>query len=270
MNSSYGKTMLKPISTDTEVISKTKKKDGKWIDNWKEYLERNYNYINSFQEVGNKYIVKKYKPIEEHFNNVHIGVEILSMSKRIMNEVMTLSEDNKMMIYYQDTDSLHIPYDKVNMLEKLFEMKYNRKLNGKDMGQFHIDFDLDGSCDEIYAIESIFLGKKCYIDKLQSKDKDGKVITGHHIRMKGVPEKSIHYEVNMKYADTKGDKMMKMYRDLYSGEEQPFDLLCGGSNDMFQRCNIGKIRTMGYKEDGSSEFSRTLKFPYEEGVSTFF
>ena len=58
MNSSYGKTMLKPISTDTEVISKTKKKDGKWIDNWKEYLERNYNYINSFQEVGNKYIVK--------------------------------------------------------------------------------------------------------------------------------------------------------------------------------------------------------------------
>ncbi len=271
MNSSYGKTMLKPISTDTEVISKTikDKKTGMWVDNWKKYLERNYNYINSYQQVGNKFIVKKYKPLEQHYNNVQVGVEILSMSKRIMNEVMSLAEDNEMLIYYQDTDSMHINYDKVPILEKLFEMKYNRELNGKDLGQFHIDFDLKGAKDEIYATESIFLGKKCYIDKLQSKDKDGNTIYGHHIRMKGVPEKAIYYEVGLKYGDTKGDNMMKMYRDLYEGETQSFDLLCGGSNDMFKRCNIGSIRTMGYKENGESEFSRSLKFKYEEGSATF-
>ena len=55
------------------------------------------------------------------------------------------------------------------------------------MGEFHVDFALPGACGEIYAKESFFLGKKCYLDVLESTDKDGKVITGMHIRMKGVP-----------------------------------------------------------------------------------
>ncbi len=47
------------------------------------------------------------------------------------------------------------------------------------MGQFHIDFDLEGSVGDIWATDSIFLGKKCYIDKLESRDKDNKPIYGH-------------------------------------------------------------------------------------------
>jgi hypothetical protein len=38
----------------------------------------------------------------------YIGAFILSMSKRIMSEVMCLAEDNGIEIYYQDTDSMHI------------------------------------------------------------------------------------------------------------------------------------------------------------------
>ena len=62
-----------------------------------------------------------FKPIDEHFNSAHIGVEILSMSKRIMFEVMTTAEDNNLFMCYTDTDSLHIKYNDIPILEK----KYN-------------------------------------------------------------------------------------------------------------------------------------------------
>ena len=38
------------------------------------------------------------------------------MSKRIMNEVMCLAEDLGLNIYYQDTDSMHINYEEVEIL----------------------------------------------------------------------------------------------------------------------------------------------------------
>ena len=49
-----------------------------------------------------------------HFNYVHCGVEILSMSKRIMNKVFSCAYDINIKIYYQDTDSIHINYDDVD------------------------------------------------------------------------------------------------------------------------------------------------------------
>ena len=38
-----------------------------------------------------------------------------------MNEVMTLADDNKLSIWYQDTDSMHINYEEVETLAKLFK-----------------------------------------------------------------------------------------------------------------------------------------------------
>ena len=54
---------------------------------------------------------------------------------------MTLADDEKLNIWYQDTDSMHINYEEVDLLEKAFKIKYNRDLIGNDMSQFHIDFD---------------------------------------------------------------------------------------------------------------------------------
>ena len=70
-----------------------------------------------------------------------IGVQILSMSKRIMNEVICLAEDLGINVYYQDTDSIHIDDDKIELLEKEFEKRFGRKLRGDQLGQFHPDFD---------------------------------------------------------------------------------------------------------------------------------
>ena len=45
-----------------------------------------------------------------HINYVHCGVEILSMSKRIMNKVFSSASDIDVKIYYPDTDSIHLNY----------------------------------------------------------------------------------------------------------------------------------------------------------------
>jgi hypothetical protein len=84
MNSSYGKTLLKPIETDLSVITKK---------SFPNYLSRKYNFIREITESGDKMLIKETKVIDDHYNNCYAGVEVLSMSKRIMNEVMCLAQD---------------------------------------------------------------------------------------------------------------------------------------------------------------------------------
>lgn len=205
MNSSYGKSFMKPIDTEKIYINK------------KDILNHVKYHYNNIKEITLMFDEKNYKcemikSIDTHFNSVHIGVEILSMSKRIMYEVMTLAEDNKFPIYITDTDSMHINTDCVEPLGKLFNEKYGRELIGKDMGQFHTDFDLDGAETEIKSIDCVFLGKKCYVDKLHSNDKDGNDIYGHHIRMKGIPNDCIKHKADTEY---NGD-IIQIYKDLYN------------------------------------------------------
>lgn len=191
MNSSYGKSLLKPIDTDVEYIKKEKAYN---------YINRNFNYIKEGKLLADKKYIKftKIKLIDNHFNNVHIGVSILSMSKRIMNEVMCLNEDLGINMYYQDTDSIHMDANRLEELKKKYKEKYHNNANkgelmGENMGQFGCDYEMDnaGENERVICKNAIFLGKKCYLEKLESKDKDGKIIEDYHIRMKGIPNDCI-------------------------------------------------------------------------------
>ena len=75
---------------------------------------------------------------------------------------MCCAEDNNLNIYYQDTDSMHIVYDQVPILAEGFKNKYNRELIGEELGQFHVDFEMEGAKEgaEIYSIESYVLIEK--------------------------------------------------------------------------------------------------------------
>lgn len=86
MSSMYGKTIFKPIETYTVGIKE---------EDHNKYMNFNYKFIHSSVKVGDRYCVKKIKSILEHFNYVQCGVEILSMSKRTMNEVICLAEEEK-------------------------------------------------------------------------------------------------------------------------------------------------------------------------------
>jgi hypothetical protein len=243
MNSAYGKTIMKPIDSEKRFFNTKQRKD--------QYIRNNYNFIKSVTKINksDKYIVKSYKTIDTHFSSPHIGCEILSMSKRIMNEVMCLAEDHKIKIYYQDTDSMHIQNNKIELLRTEYRKKYNRELIGKYLGQFHCDFNMEGA-ENIVSIESIFLGKKCYIDKLvgykkqkkNEKNKKKEKVYGHHVRMKGVGSKVVE----------KYDKdVFTTYKRLLNGEEIEFDLM--SVKVKFENLDDYSVKTR-------EEFKRRLKF----------
>ena len=58
---------------------------------------------------------------------------------------------------------MHINYEEVELLALAFKSKYNRDLIGEDMSQFHIDFDLDGACGEIYILQNHIFSQKKFI-----------------------------------------------------------------------------------------------------------
>lgn len=256
MNSGYGKSITKPHDTSTHYITGEEELD--------KFVWRHYDWISDAitsipRDYGEEmYRVKKADAIHEHFNYCHIGIEILSMSKRIMSEVMVTADDNNLDITYTDTDSIHIKYDDVAKLEKLFYDKYNRNLTGKGMGQFHIDFDL-GNCDDIHSEEFIGLGKKCYIDKLTGVNGDGKKETDYHIRLKGVPNACIWRKVN----DCYDGNPMKLYKDLYNGNKVTFDLLKGWNKDDGNYSKPAFTHHKSFVISNSTNFTREIQFQQE-------
>jgi hypothetical protein len=241
MNSGYGKSIMKPIESESRIFDND--------EAFNVYLSRNYNWITSWCKFGTKTEVKTVKTLVSHFNIAQVGTMILSWSKRIMNEVMTLAEDNDLEIYYQDTDSMHIKDCDIPVLSEKFKEKYGRELIGKNMGQFHSDFDLPG-CKDIVATQSIFLGKKSYIDKLQGIDKKtGETKIGYHIRMKGIPNSCLTYA-----SDLMGYKnILNFYEDLFAGKSLVVDLTNEGNKVNFKMNNDYSIETLDI-------FKRTLRF----------
>ena len=208
LNASYGKLIQKPI--------KTKKKF--FEGPYHHYVIRNAKNIESYSKINdNLIVITQKKSIINHFTGVHMACQVLSMSKRIMNEVMCLAEDNDLKIFYQDTDSMHIEQQHIKILSKKFKEKYSKELIGEKMGQFHSDFEVKGADKdyEINAVESIFLGKKAYIDKLEYK-KNGEINYDYHIRMKGMPSQIIK-DYNENYLQT--------YLDLYNRKRIKLDMV---------------------------------------------
>ena len=118
------------------------------------------------------------------------------------------------------------------------------------MKQFHVDFDLPGAAGDIYSKKSLFLGKKCYLDVLESTDKDGRAITGEHIRMKGVPTASIQHA-----AAQQGLGVLELYRRLHNGKAIDFDITCGG-----QACGFKYNKDLSVRSYRGGEFHRRICF----------
>lgn len=224
MNSAYGKTIQKQHDKEYKFIYGN--------DAYKSYISKNYNYITSIYKLDDKeiYKIEVIKNKNNHFNLCHIGSLILSQSKRIMNEIITLAEDNNIFIYYQDTDSIHIKDNEIKLLEKLFKDKYNRELIGSNLGQFHSDFSLNGSSGLVYSVGFIGLGKKCYLDILESKNEKGDLINGFHIRLKGISKEAI----DNKLISTDYNNIVDIFNDLYNGKNIEFDLTAEGKKACFK------------------------------------
>ena len=210
------------------------------------FMDKNHAKINKSYDINKNLVaIEVNKQIDDFFSNTLIGVQILSMSKRIMNEVMCTAEDNNINIFYQDTDSMHIQNDKISTLAAAFKNEYGRELIGKELGQFHNDFD---EIDNAVSTESYFLGKKAYIDKLNN-DKNEEA---YHYRMKGVDLKCIQLKAKKQF---NGD-IMNLYKHLYEGHGLKFDL-----TETKARFKMNKNRTVS----NITDFTRRVKFASPEG-----
>ena len=90
------------------------------------------------------------------------------------------------------------------------------------------------------ACESIFLGKKTYIDR--SRDEEGN--EAFHIRLKGIPSKCIQ----AKTAEAYGGDPMKLYTVLFEGRQLEFDLVLeSGGNCVFKTNKDHSISTGSMK-----------------------
>jgi hypothetical protein len=255
LNSIYGKTILKPIDTTIKFMKDT---------DANKYIPRHYNQIEEVESLFKSTFtkIKETKAINKHYNFVSLGVNILSMSKRIMNEIFTIAEENNMKIYYQDTDSIHIHKRDIARLKIMYQVKYNRELIGKNLGQFHSDFpELDKDV-ETYALKSIFCGKKMYIDCLTNMNQR----QAYLCRLKGITPEVIGITANLMYPENKviykdglffAEKKMvpasiwRLYEDLFAGKEIEFDLCCGSAPCFDMKSNFS-ITT-------KSEFKRRIK-----------
>ena len=165
-----------------------------------------------------------------------------------MNKVFSCAYDINIKIYYQDTDSIHMNYDDVPKIVDRYKQTYNQYLVGEYLGKFHVDFELDGSVSDIYSKENYFLGKKPYIDSLESTDEYGSVINTEHIRMRGIPTSCIKYE-----ADKNNITVLDIYKRLFNGEAIQFDLT--NDNSKFV-CKNNKDHTVS----NITDFTRKTKF----------
>ena len=120
LNSIYGKNIIKPHDTQIKTFKVGKQ--------WEQFLYANYQHIKNYTINKNQVICYIHKPTNQHFNMSHIGCEILSMSKHIINRVIYMAEemetDQKPIIHYSDTDSAHVNQES---LQELIE-KYQEKL----------------------------------------------------------------------------------------------------------------------------------------------
>ena len=205
-------------------------------------MRRRYNYVKEITGIdgARRCVAKEVKPYNKHFNFVSFGVNVLSMSKRIMNEVICTAEDLDIPVYYQDTDSIHIHQSRLQTLENEFKRRYGRELVGNKLGQFHSDFASFGSTDDMpVAIRSIFVLKKTYIDQL--KNSCGEI--AFHIRMKGVipdvivakANELFPHDIQCEYrdglvypidsvSDNKEYSIYHLYHELYDEKSFEFDL----------------------------------------------
>ena len=218
MNSAYGKTLLK-CSSERDYIVDSK--------DFLNYCFNNFNSIKYCKKLSeHQYIITQYQK-DDSFNRSIAGIAILSMSKRIMNEVMNIASSNSPIIniYYQDTDSMHLKDEDINLLEDLYFKTYNRQLRGKELGQFHPDFNhKNKNCKNVVSIKSIFLGKKAYFDQLQGELEDGSKVYCTHHKLKGINEIAVLNIAKQYKHDNMNDNIFALYEDLANDKTIKFIL----------------------------------------------
>jgi hypothetical protein len=252
LNSIYGKTCPKQ-QFSTEVVVKNSE-----LDN---YIHKNFHNILNIEKISDHTsIVEVFKPDVSSSYNI-IGCMILSMSKRMMNEVFEICDFSDFPIYYTDTDSIQLNKKDIPTIQQIYKCKYGGKeLIGNMPEQFHSDFKLNGSDgkpidpENVISTRAIILGKKCYINQLEGVDEFGIKCTGLHYRMKGIREAGLIHHANTKYSRSTLPIYACYLNLTKDNSEEVITLNYDKYHPSFEFVSTG----VQFRELGS--FTRTIKF----------
>lgn len=248
MNSIYGKTGQK-ISDEKTLYVRQEIED--------QYIYDHFSLIKSIEKtLYDTKITTRFA--DESYSLNYVAVMILSMSKRIMNEVFDIMNTNQLQVFYTDTDSIHMLKKDVEPLAEAYRKEYNRELVGENLGQFHTDFSME-NCKDVYSIKHIPLGSKCYMDLLTGTDE----VTLEqkqdvHIRMKGINERAFKHEVEKRIQKKDGltsiQATIEIYQDLAKGDSIEFIM---NANELDASFEFGSF---GVKSREVGKFKRVIKF----------
>lgn len=248
LNSIYGKTIMKKSNTKCKIIDV----DG---DKWLKHVAMNFSTIKEVEHLNEFKRKIKHATCDNSFNLGHVGCAILSMSRRIMNEMMDIANTHNMPIYYTDTDSVHMLLKDVQPLSEKYREEYGRELYGKQLCQFSNDFNFKKSVKPAHAVQSVFLGKKSYVDILEGEDDKGNIIYQEIIKLKGITKSGIDYIINKikkEFNINHIEAVKKLFEKLMTGETVKIPL------------NPGNHFMVEYHNGGARKrklYTRTLHFP---------
>jgi len=219
LNSIYGKTIQRPYFSSYKVVAD---------DNRPNFIKKNYHKINEIRPCGKfKYIINIDKFDMTHSYN-WMGALILSMSKRMMRELVYLGDEHDISSLYFDTDSVKIPAEHKERLVTLYRERYGKEIIGNDLGQLKFEYDSE---------YSVFNHKKIYY----TREPNG----CEHFCLKGVRQCSIRY----KYGE---NNVQQVYDNLAQGQSLDF---CLNYDEMHpsMKADLNEVRTL---ETGT--FKRTV------------
>jgi hypothetical protein len=250
LNASYGSCKPKPTASKFTYTQKLTGADGE--EKMMAQRIRKWPLLLSYTEIGNNVETEWLHMDQDATLEVWAGL-ILAVSKRLMNHVfyacgtLTLSSPQEMLpsplhveeeeeevkeeevkeeetcapVIYTDTDSLVYPYHlrrrMAQAFDRLYESTVGRPLIGKELAQFHSDFDLTDpttgeSCDpdKVRSIFTIVVGRKLYLHVITT----GEGFFGYKLSCKGFPKSAVLHYAQQFYQKTRK-------RLLYDNELTP-------------------------------------------------
>jgi hypothetical protein len=227
LNSAYGRTILKwsdmeECLTTQENVNNAINRLGGSIDSWQQIT-------NEEDENERTVSIISKKGLSDNWCRYHCGVAILAKSREIMNRVVHAAAEADIDIYYTDTDSLHHDYDKMDLLGETYTKLYpdQKPLFGKQMGQFHNDFEIKtatGGKVDGYSVGGIFLGKKCYFHQVVGEKDES--VRGVKYSIKGITRDA--FELTAAEARFGGGDGWNVFVHMMKGHAVEFDNRAGG------------------------------------------
>lgn len=256
MNSSYGKTCLKPSTEKKEV--KTKTEILRYIATGSVTFKSAEPFCKAANDANLQYYIMRSRSSKlDHANYAHAGSLVLSFSKSIMNRSRHILAKIGAKLNYIDTDSLHFPHKALGDYQKEYIRTYGEDPIGNGLGQFKVDYDSPaglGGPVETVAVTGHFLGRKAYAVKLQHSGLDSngnpKVMYTAHARMKGIPNNILPKKV---------DEVMALYKKMYDGHTHEFDL-CKDGDRVKPRLSVKPFAKGGPSVALIDDFTRKCQF----------